>query len=59
MTKRLALAAYLTLYFLLVGGAGLVIWRSGLIDHLDRGLIVAILASAVLLGVLLGALSRK
>lgn len=56
---RFALAAYLAAYFFLVAGAGLTLWRSGLIEHLHRGWTVTALGAAIVLGLLLAGLSRR
>lgn len=53
------LVAYLILYYILLAGAIVTIWRSGLIEHLDRSWTVAAIVAAVLLGVLLAGTSRR
>jgi hypothetical protein len=54
-----ALTIYLVLYALLVAGAAVTLWRSGLIAHLHRGWTVAAFALAVALGLVLWMTSRK
>jgi hypothetical protein len=56
---RRALAIYLCVYYLLVVGAALTVWQSGLINHLPQGLTYAAFAIAVALGALLWVTSRK
>jgi len=56
---RHALIAYLVLYYVLIAGAVATLWRSGLIEHLDRGWTLAAVACAVILGILLAWLSRR
>ena len=46
------------LYFLVIATAAATLWRSGLMEHLDRGWTLAMIAGAVMLGVLLRFLSR-
>jgi hypothetical protein len=55
---RHILNVYLVLYFLVIATAAATLWRSGLIEHLDRGWMLAVIAGAVMLGVLLRLLSR-
>jgi hypothetical protein len=56
---RRALTIYLVLYYLLVAGAVVTLWRSGLIAHLHRGWTYSVIAFAAALGVLLSVLSRE
>jgi hypothetical protein len=46
-------------YYVLIAGAVITLWRSSLIDHLERGMTFAAIAAAVLLGGVLGLLSRR
>jgi hypothetical protein len=55
---RRALTIYLALYYVLIAGAVMTAWRSGLIAHLDRTWTFVAIAFAVALGGLLAALSR-
>jgi hypothetical protein len=56
---RSVLTIYLVLYYLLVAGAAVTVWRSGLIAHLPRGWTLAAFALAIALGVILFLTSRK
>ena len=56
---RRALIAYLLVYYAVVAGAVVTVWRSGLIAHLDRAWMLLAIAVAVTLGAILGVLSRK
>ena len=56
---RRALIIYLAVYYLLVAGAVLTLWRSGLIAHLHPGWTGSAIAFAVALGVLLWTTSHK
>jgi hypothetical protein len=53
-----ALTAFLIAYYLLVAGAVATLWRSGLVEHLDRGWTLAAIVTALALGGLLARLSR-
>lgn len=53
------IALYLCAYLLVVGGAAVTLWRSGLIEHLHRGWTLAVLGGALLLGLLLALLSKR
>lgn len=55
---RRALIIYLAVYYLLVTGAVVTLWRSGLIAHLHRGWTYSAIAVAVALGVVLWASAR-
>jgi Na+/citrate or Na+/malate symporter len=50
---------YLTLYFLLLAGAMVVLWDAGILGRLPAVWVGAALAVAILVGVLLGAVSRR
>jgi hypothetical protein len=56
---RRALIIYLLVYYLLLAGAAVTLWRSGLILHLPRGWTYSAMAIAVGLGALLWVASRK
>lgn len=56
---RRALIAYLVVYYALVGGAVMTLWRSGVMAHLDRLWTYSTIALAIALGVLLWATSRR
>ena len=56
---RRALMLYLFLYYLVLAGAAVTLWRSGLITHLPRGWTYSAIAAAVGLGLLLWVTSRK
>ena len=53
------LIAYLVLYFAVVAGAVVTVWRSGLIDDIGRPTVYTAIAVALALGVLLALVSRK
>jgi hypothetical protein len=53
------LRIYLIVYFALLVGAGLTLWRSGVLGRIHTDWIVAVGISAVGLGVLLWAVSRE
>jgi hypothetical protein len=55
---RRVFIVYLVFYYLLVAGAGMTVWRSGLITHLDRTWTFLVIGIAVALGVLLIVVSR-
>ena len=50
---RHILTVYLILYFVVIATAAATLWRSGLIEHLDRGWTLSVIAGGVMLGVLL------
>ena len=50
---RRALAVYLIVYYGLLAGALLTLWRAGLIDHLNRTWTIAAAALAAALGAVL------
>jgi hypothetical protein len=56
---RRALIIYLVLYYALIAGALVTAWRSGLLAHFDRAWTIVVIAVALILGVLLAALSRR
>jgi hypothetical protein len=56
---RRALTFYLVVYYLLITGAVMTIWRSGLITYLDRTWTVVAITFSVALGAILALLSRK
>jgi hypothetical protein len=56
---RPLVTVYLIGYYLLIAGAVATLWRSGLIDHLERGMTLAAIAAAILLGGMLALLSRR
>ena len=53
------LIAYLVLYFALVIGAVVTLWRAALVDEIGRPTVYTAIAIAVALGVLLALLFRK
>ena len=53
------LIAYLVLYFAVIAGAIVTVWRSGLIDEFGRPTVFTAIAVAVALGVLLALVYRK
>jgi hypothetical protein len=55
---RRVFIVYLVFYYLLVAGAVMTVWRSGLITHLDRTWTFLVIGIAVALGVLLIVVSR-
>jgi hypothetical protein len=55
---RRVLIIYLVVYYLLLGGAVLTVWRSGLIEHLDLTWTFLAITFSVALGGLLALLSR-
>jgi hypothetical protein len=50
---RRALTVYLVVYYLLIAGAVVTLWRSGLIAHLHRGWTYTSIAFAIASGALL------
>ena len=56
---RRVLIVYLSVYYLLIAGAIVTIWRAGLIAHLPGVWTIAAIALAAALGALLWAASRK
>jgi hypothetical protein len=56
---RRALTFYLVVYYLLITGAVVTIWRSGLLTSLDRTWTVVAITLSVALGAMLALLSRK
>ena len=56
---RRALIAYLVVYYALVAGAVVTLWRSGLVAHFDSLWTYSAIATAVALGVLLWVTSRR
>ena len=56
---RRVLVVYLVVYFALLLGAIMTLWRSGVIAHLHRGWTYSAIVIAVGLGVLLWATSRR
>ena len=56
---RRVLVVYLAVYFALLLGAIMTLWRSGVIVHLHRGWTYSAIVIAVGLGVLLWATSRR
>jgi hypothetical protein len=56
---RRALIVYLVVYYLLLAGAVVTLWRSGLIEDLHRGWTYVAIAIGVVLGVLLWVSSRR
>ena len=57
--RRRALIAYLLLYSVVVAGAVVTVWRSGLIAHLDRAWTFLTIVMAVILGAILAVLTRE
>ena len=55
---RTLLRVYLVCYSAAVAGATLTIWRSGLIEHMDRRFVLLALGGAILAGALLAIASR-
>jgi len=53
------LIAYLVLYFALVFGAVVTLWRAGLVDEIGRPTVYTAIAVAAALGVLLALVFRK
>jgi hypothetical protein len=56
---RRVLTVYLVVYYLVITGAVVTIWRSGLITYLDRTWTVVAITFSVALGATLAVLSRK
>jgi hypothetical protein len=56
---RRALTIYLVLYYALIAGALVTAWRSGLLADFDPTWTIVAIAVALILGVLLAALSRR
>jgi hypothetical protein len=56
---RRLLTVYLVAYYLVIAGAVMTTWRSGLITHFDRTWTVLAVTVSVALGALLAALSRR
>jgi hypothetical protein len=56
---RIALMIYLLIYYLLLAGAAVTLWRSGLLTHLPRGWTVGAFTLAAALGIVLWLTSRK
>jgi hypothetical protein len=56
---RRVLILYLVVYYVVLAGAVVTVWRSGLITHLDRAWTLVAIAFAVALGALLMVVSRK
>ena len=58
-TAERALIVYLVVYYLLIAGAVVTLWRSGLITHLHRGWTYASIAVGIAFGALLWASFRR
>ena len=58
-TASRVLIAYLLVYYVVVAGAVVTVWRSGLIAHLDRAWTFLTIAVAVILGAILALVTRK
>ena len=58
-TAERALIVYLAVYYLLIAGAVVTLWRSGLITHLHRGWTYASIAVALVFGAVLWASFRQ
>ena len=56
---RRLLIVYLVVYYGVIAGAVVTVWRSGLITHFDRSWTFLTIAFALALGGLLAVLSRK
>jgi hypothetical protein len=56
---RGALTIYLAGYYVIVGAAVVALWRSGVMERLDRTWTVTTIALAIALGVLLWFTSRR
>jgi hypothetical protein len=57
--RTIGSAAYLVVYYVVIAGAAITIWRSGLIAHFGRTWTVLAITFSVALGALLAVLSRK
>jgi hypothetical protein len=56
---RTFLRIYLTVYYALLVGAGLMLWRSGVLSRIQTSWIIVVGISGIGLGVLLWAVSRE